>query len=984
MIVLLYLLFFLSGAAALIYEVAWIRSFSLVFGGSHLAVTTVLAVFMGGLALGGAVFGRAAGRSARPLLLYGALEIGVGASAAGFMGLMAIYPAVYGPLARIAGNGPLALPAVRVLLATAAMIVPTTLMGGTLPLLSRIATRRLENVGRRVSALYGVNTLGAVAGSLATGFFLLERYGLTKTVLAAIVLNLGIGGTAALVGIGRRSVPFSDEAAGDAAPTSSPASSLPAGGSAGLVLAGIGVSGFCALGYEVLWTRILSRVVGRTVYGVTIMLVAFLAGIALGSEIYGLLQRSKRARAWSFSPAAFGAVQAAIGAAALGVTVLMSDLPDHAAFLQGVFARAAVSEFTARQAASFALAFSSMLVPATLMGFAFPMAGAIFAISRRDVGRSVGTVFSYNTVGAILGAAVSGYALIYLAGIERSLQILAAVNVVAGCGIAALAFGRRRTAVVVASAGAALVAVLFAFPSWGRTWNVKYLAIWRNNQRGAFDTSDRVEDALRNTDVLYYHEGIDETISVIRPKGGQQAVIVNGRPEATTSAGDLQCQRALGHVPMLLHPDPRRVFVLGLGTGVTLGSTAIHPEAASITLAEIERAVVPAARTFAGWNHAVLDDPKLRIVFDDGRNVLTTTRERFDVITADPVQPWSSGAAYLFTREYYRIVASRLAPGGIACQWLPLYGMSVEDVRSVVRTFSEVFPHTMVWETYYDAEIVGSLEPIVIDEKALARRLARPVIQDDLSPVALGTVDAFLSHFVMGDRGVRAYAARGVVNTDDNVFLEFSSPRSMAVAHVMGDNVAEIARFRESPEPYLAPAPSADAQAARAAHWDERLAAGRLYDRIHALWLWGGRQTPEFEALWARMQSEAPDYPPFRFLADRRAEEDRRTPRLLRALDLKAGNGIGGTAMTLSAVGMSVGATRGAVVFVDNARHVLFGQIYVDGAEGEIEEKLDSAARRVLSSVEAAYRSNGALARTPPTDEAVRRMVEDAIGAVSQ
>jgi spermidine synthase len=980
MTVLLYLLFFLSGAAALIYEVAWIRSFSLVFGGSHLAVTTVLAVFMGGLALGGALFGRAAGKSKHPLLLYGALEIGVAASAAGFMGLMAIYPTLYAPLARIAGDGPLALPAVRVLLATAAMIVPTTLMGGTLPLLSRIATRRLENVGRRVSALYAVNTLGAVVGSLLTGFFLLERYGLTRTVVAAIALNLAIGGTAVLAGLRRGAVAAFDGGDGDAAPSAT----SDAKGGAALVLAGIGVSGFCALGYEVLWTRILSNVVGRTIYGVTIMLVAFLAGIALGSEIYGLLQRSKRARAWLFSPAAFGAVQAAIGAAALAVTVLMSDLPDHAAFLQGAFARAAFSEFTARQAASFALAFSSMLVPATLMGFAFPMAGTIFATARRDVGRSVGTVFSYNTVGAILGAAVSGYALIYLAGIERSLQILAAINVVAGCGIAALAFERRRTAVAVASVGAALVAALIAFPSWGRTWDSKYFAIWRNNQRGAFDTAERVEDALQNTDVLYYHEGIDETISVIRPKGAQQAVIVNGRPEATTSAGDLQCQRALGHVPMLLHPDPRRVFVLGLGTGVTLGSTAIHPEAASITLAEIERAVVPAARTFAPWNHAVLDDPKLRIVFDDGRNVLTTTRERFDVITADPVQPWSSGAAYLFTREYYRIVASRLAAGGIACQWLPLYGMSVEDVRSVVKTFSEVFPHTMVWETYYDAEIVGSLEPIVIDEEALARRLARPAIQDDLSPVALGTVDAFLSHFVMGNRGVRAYAAAGVVNTDDNLLLEFSSPRSMAVAHVMGDNVAELARFRESPEPYLAPAPSADAEAVRAGYWDERLEEGRLYDRIHALWLWGGRQTPEFEALWARMQREAPDYPPFRFLADRRAAEDRRTPRLLRALDLKVGDGTGGTAMTLSAVGMSVGATRGAVVFVDNARHVLFGQIYVDGAEGEIDEKLDSAARRVLSSVGAAYRSDGGRARTPPTDEAVRRMVEDAIGAASQ
>lgn len=956
----LLIFFFLSGAAALIYEVAWIRSLSLIFGGSHLAVTTVLAVFMGGLALGSALFGGAAERSRRPLVLYGILEAGVAASAAAFLGLTAVYPSLYVPLARAVGESPLGLSIVRVAFAALAMIVPTTLMGGTLPVLSRFVTRRIENVGRRVAVLYAVNSLGAVAGAFAAGFVFLERLGLMRTVAIAIATNLAIGAAAMLLG---------REVAIGAGPVraESPARRSRA---AAAVVAGIAVSGFCALGYEVLWTRILSRVVGKTVYGVTIMLVAFLAGIALGSEAYGVLQRARRRRAFLLSPAAFGGVQVAIGAVALAVTILMRDLPDHAEFLQSLFSRATPSEFALRQGASFALAFLFMLVPAFLMGFAFPMAGAIAATERSEVGRSVGAVLSVNTVGAILGAAVSGYVLVYLAGVERSLQVLAAINAGAGLWIVARARGRPRLAAAVAMAGTAVVVALVAFPSWGRTWDRKYFAIWRNNQRSAFDTRARVADALRNTDVLYYHEGIDETISVIRPKGAQQGLIVNGRPEATTSLGDLQCQRALGHVPMLLHPDPHKVFVLGLGTGVTLGSTAIHPGVKEVVLAEIEPAVVPAARTFAHWNHHVLDDPKLRIVFNDGRNVLLTTRERFDVITADPIQPWSSGAAYLFTREYYRIMASRLRPGGIACQWLPLYGMSVADVRSVARTFADVFPYTMVWETYYDAEIVGSLEPIVIDEQAIARRLADPRIRADLRPVALGTADAFLSHFVMGSRGVRAYAAGGVVNTDDNLFLEFSAPRSMAVARVMGENVTELGRYRESPSAYLASPADRD-------HWEKRLAAGRLYDRIHALWLWGARKTPEFQALWARMEREAPDYPPFRFLQGVRAREELRTPRLIRAIDLACVGPAGRRALTVSAVGMHVGTTRGAVVFVDNATRTMFGQIYVDGEDEEIDVRLEDEADRVLDRVSAACRGRA----TP--EEKLRRCVRESVAAAT-
>ncbi len=693
---LLYLLFLLSGAAALVYEVVWVRSLSLVFGGSHLAVTTVLVTFMAGLALGGWLFGRRADRMTRPLLAYGLLELGIAVSALGCAGLLALYPVLYAPLARLDESSVAWLTSLRVLFATAAMIVPTTLMGGTLPVLSRLLAARSGSVGRELALLYGFNTLGAVIGTLACAFLLLRTLGVSGTTWIAVGTNATIGLVALASGV---RVPAALAPAARPNGVRGDVPDLPAR----LVLVGIGISGFCALGYEVLWTRVLSLIVGTSVYGFAVMLVAFLGGIALGGQAPSFAPRARgRTDVRSSGPVRwFGAVQLSIGATALATTYALGRLPMHAARLERLLL-AGDAGFGARQATSFLLAVAFMAVPAFFMGLAFPLAGAVHARRRLAVGGAVGEVLAINTVGAILGAAVSGFALLPLLGIERSLQALASLNV--GLGlltlVAALGPARRRPAL--ALGGLALVAALVALalaPGFGRTWDRQFLAVFRNNQRAAFDTPERVEEALAQTDVLYYHEGVNETISVIRPKRGTQGFVVNGRVEASTRREDVQCQRALGHLPLLLHEDPRRVFVLGLGTGMTLGATAVHRGVERITLAEIERGVFPAARTFGEYNHHVLEDPRLRIVHDDGRNFLRTTRETFDVITADPIHPWSGGASYLYTVEYFRSAAAHLAPGGVLCQWLPIYEMTPDDLKSVLRTFAASFRHTAVWLT---------------------------------------------------------------------------------------------------------------------------------------------------------------------------------------------------------------------------------------------------------------------------------------------
>ena len=939
---LLYLLFFLSGSAGLIYEVTWARSLGLVFGASHLAVTTVLAVYMGGQALGSTIFGKLADRSERPFRLYGLLELGVGASALLFLGLTRVYPTLYPPLARLAEENGLYLTAVRTAFAVVAMIVPTTLMGGTLPVLTRFASGRGRGVARELSHLYAFNTAGAVAGTLAAGFFLIRAVGVTATLL------VGAGVSAA---VGAASIWLQGRMESRPAPAAARAGEGVQAEGEGIgelalrmTLLGIGVSGFCALGYEVLWTRMLTLVVGTSVYSFTIMLVAFLAGIGAGSHAFAFLDR------WVKGPrraaGIFGATQVLIGASALAVTVLMRELPSLANRLQAFLIGGNTTEFAGRVGASFAVGVMFLFVPAFFMGLAFPAAGAVWSAGRKGaVGAAIGRLLTANTVGAILGAVVSGFLLIYVFGIERSLQILVVLNLGAGLALAASLSGRRLAVGAVVAAAAVAVVARAAFPSWGRAWDERYFATYVNYTR-SIDTPEEAQRKLSSVDVLYYHEGVNETVSVTRFLGGQQSFVVNGRPEASTNLMDVQVQRTLGHLPMLLNKNPRRVFVLGTGTGMTLGATSIHPEVERLVLGEIEKGVLGVARTFARWNHHVLENPKLHIVFNDGRNYLATTRERFDVITADPIHPWSGGAGYLYTAEYFRSVADHLAPGGVACQWLPVYELTVHDVRTVVRTFASTFKYSYIWLTFYDAVLIGSNDPIAIDEAELARRMSVPAIRDDLALVQMGSPEDLLSFFLTGTDGAKAFGRGGDVNTDDDVVLEFSAPASQGVLGLDGKNVLALASAREDLLPYLTPAPAGPEREAQLERWTRHLATARLFDEAHGRFLLGERDNPGFLALVGELTRRDPQYGPTRFLLDSLASWERGSPELVRSVDFPVRTDAGAPGMLrVSAVRQFLGRGRVLVSVVNNERREIYGQRLIDGEEGEY-LKLDAEVLR--------------------------------------
>lgn len=940
----IYLFFFLSGSAALIYEVVWVRSLSLIFGGSHLAVTAVLSVFMGGLALGSYLIGKRVDSHKKLFRLYGVLELGIAAFASLFALLLNIYPTVYVPLAQVAVTSPLYLSFLRVTFAFIALIGPTTLMGGTLPVLSNLIATRARAVGSHLSFLYGFNTLGAVAGVMAASFVFLPNHSVGTTLKVAVLINIIIGIFA--ISLQNKVQEVLEKADLDAEATThidTPDVGLAEKPehlfSSKLVLWGIGVSGFCALGYEVLWTRILSIVIGASVYGFALILIAFLAGIGLGSAAYGLFLRMSVAfhkTAGSYpmrSTIAFGLVQVIIGVSALVVTLHIRDLPSHSVFLHDFFSSMhfEIGHFGGRQLPNFVLAFSFVFVPAFFMGVAFPLAGKIHARYKRIVGAAVGEILAYNTIGAILGSAVSGFVLIYLFGIQQSLQFLILTNIGFGLLVMVSVWGRKTLNWAIAGAATIAILVLAFNPGIWQIWDTKFYAIYQSHIPEVYSTPEKVREAMENNDVLYSAEGVQAIVSSIRA-GERQYFITNGRVEASNSNEDMQLQYALGHLPMLLNKNPKKVFVLGTGSGMTLGATAVHPGVEQVTLAEIEPKVLGVARTFGIYNHYVMDNPKVKIVFNDGRNFLLTTREKFDVITADPIHPWFSGAGYLYTTEYFKLAAEHLNPGGIVSQWLPIYELTHENLKSVVRTFRENFKYVLVWLTYNDAVLIGSNSPILIDEEELDQRIREPEVLQDLQRVKMGSAEDFLSYFVMGNEGAKAYSSGGVINTDDNLYLEFSAPRSIGKSHLMGANLSEIIRYRENILPYLRIPSDEAGQARQKEKWTHNLNAAVPYDKAHALSLAGRSDTSEFEQLARELEARYPAYAPWRILKEEVRDEEGGEPRLLKQVELSIVNEKGQiTKLKFSAIILRSSKERARVFFVDGNSRIVFGKLKIRG-----------------------------------------------------
>jgi spermidine synthase len=817
------LLFLLSGATALVYQITWVRNLTLIFGASFQATSIVLASFMAGLCLGGFFLGRYSGRVVRPLRTYALLEIGIAACAVALPSLLNLADAAYVQVALAAGGVTPSLNVVRFALAFGILVLPTFLMGATLPVLTEAFVGRYAEFGSRLSWLYGINTLGAVVGTVATGFFLIPRLGVWHSQLLAAAINVGIGLVALAIDWRWRTLPARLDGTGDAGdvspkaagavgdppPPLEPADRL----GAQLAYRGAAVAGMCALALEVMWTRAVSISVGTTTYSFTVMLASFLTGIWLGSWLHAVMPL-RRIR----PHVQLGLVMLIIGSSSALASYWIPRLPSLVlqlnVALYGVQARILPGT-------TLLAGFVVMLIPCIFMGISFPLAGQARASLGAGFGRSAGDTLGWNTLGSIVGSLLAGFVLIPLMGLQRGMLLVAGAYagyacLVLGAPVVAGLESRRWRA---AAATSIPVVAALSLAWWVPPWDVRTMGAFENNQLARYVSGQGdvdVPGSLEDTVVVYYREGQASTVSVVEMRRGGRGLLVNGKTIAADYTTDVPIQALLGHIPVLTHPDPKTALVIGLGTGFTLGGLTAHSSLDEITLVEIEPAVIGAQPMFAAVNGDPLSDPRLRVYLQDGRNYLRTTPDRFDVITADPIHPWNQGSGYLFTAEYYRIARARLKAGGIMCQWLPTYGLSIENFRSIVATFDSVFPHTILWQNGYEALLIGSRSPFRIEFEELARRLTETSVAEQLAFIGLDDPHAFMAELALDAEQVRVYAAGGIINRDDNLYLEFSSPLSIGTRDSL-EIVRMLNSYRNGPRSGPALLIASDAQRERIA-----------------------------------------------------------------------------------------------------------------------------------------------------------------------
>jgi spermidine synthase len=778
--------FFLSGMSGLVYEILWTRMLVEIIGGAPFSVSIILTVFMGGLGLGSYLAGRCIDRVETPatlIKLYGALELVVGLYAGLVpVGLSALKPLQSMIYSHLYGHF-LAYHLLTFLLCAVILCVPAVCMGATLPILCRFYVDRMSKVGAHAGRLYGLNTIGAAAGSLLCGFWLIQWWGVPGTLVFAVAANSAIGLACLLVG--RRADTSAGERASKKAPPrhSTPRDEAPPDPfepTAALVV--FAVSGFCAMACEVIWTKLLALIVGPTTYSLTIVLVTFITGLALGSLVFGwFADRVRNCLALLL------ATQAAAALLVLGVSQVLGSSQLFFAKLIFTFK----DHFGLLNAAKAGALFVFMILPTLCFGAAFPLVSKIYTRSMARVGRSIGFAYMVNTIGALLGPFMAGFVLIPLLGKEGSLKVVAGTQLATSVVIAGLMFKRgardpRQLGVMAAAAAAGLLLCVL-YPSWshrqlsiGKYHDFEDIrpVLARSGWLASLFQGTREMEKADKGELVYYGDGIGGFTSVVKyadAMGNTNLAMANSGKTDASSRQDMETQTLLAHFPMLCHKSPQSVMVIGLASGITAGEVLHYPVAAMDVL-EINHQVVEASRFFNPWNGRVLDDERTRLILQDARAHLQLTRQTYDVIISEPSNPWMEGLAALFTRDFFALARERLRDGGLFAQWIHAYQMDWDAFAMIGRSFAEVFPDSLLVMMSLarpegDYLLVGfkggrhcgledatALQPpsrnVVLDRPAVLRRL---VVSENL-PALFG---------------------EGPVHTDGHPRLEFAAPRLM-------------------------------------------------------------------------------------------------------------------------------------------------------------------------------------------------------------
>ncbi len=792
---LLLLCFFLSGFAALIYQTAWTRQFAVVFGTSELAVATVLAAYMAGLALGATLIGRVSGRIRRPVLVYALLELGIA------LGALAVAPALdfatrlhtgmLGGLSQLPSTGGLNHALFYLLCSFAILMVPTAMMGATLPLLARHAVRSEQEIGPRVGGLYATNTFGAVCGTLVTGFWLLPALGLGSTIHVAIAAN-GLVFLAAVA---------LDRAAGSPPP-------LPAGTTQRpplrnrWILPFALLSGAVSFTYEVVWTRLLGHFLGGSVYAFATMLASFLIGIALGSAL-----AARRATDPVRSARGFARAQIGVAGFSLAAFLGMGFLPELTEFVasrgpEGLWVEAGLAAL--------------VLLPSTLcIGATFPFAVRVLAGDETAAASAAARVFAWNTTGAVLGAIGAGFFVVPALGFAITMSVAAATGLALAGATALATVPRRRALVAVAAVGlGGLVLLRPAEP-------------WR-----LLRSSPLPPRQIQQGETAFYSVGRSATVLLLEQLRGWY-LRTNGLPEALIvrpgARGDhKEVNRWLGGLGSVLRPQARSILVIGLGGGSVV--EAVPPPITEIDVVELEPEVVRANREVSSRRRTdPLGDPRVRIVENDARGALMLANRRYSLIVSQPSHPWTAGASHLYTREFFELARDHLEPDGLFIQWMGAAFVDPPLVETIVATLGAVFPEIAVFRPSPPGLLfVGSRSPL-----SLPTPPGDASLEDVWRPLGLEATEDLAAALALDDEAARAFAAGADLCTDDRNRIAMRSPGVVRSARSVPQRIAAIDTALLVHDPWQRPTPDLDR-----VHLVRRLLAWRFSDRADAVAEW--------------------------------------------------------------------------------------------------------------------------------------------------
>lgn len=780
---LLLILFAASGCSALIYEIVWYQLLQLVIGSTAISLGVLLATFMGGLCFGSLALPRVlARRQYHPLRVYAAIELGIGIFAILVRICMPLVDWIY---VAAVGHGLSAI-LFRAIMCAVILLPPTILMGASLPAVARWLQTTPKGVSW-LGLLYGANTAGAVFGCLLAGFYLLRVFDMASATYVAAAINASVALVSYLLS---RRTPDHSTADGSAelahaaeiSPADSP--SAPSSPRPWSIYMTIALSGACALGAEVVWTRLLGLMLGATVYTFSIILAVFLVGIGIGSACGSLFSRAVRSRT------ALGYSQLLLVLAVAWTAFMLAKSVPYWP-INPLLSHDAWFTFQIDLARVIWTIF-----PATLLwGASFPLALAAAATRDEDPGRLVGGIYAANTAGAIAGALAFSMILIPWIGTQQCERVLILLSAASALIVLTPYVWTRR-----AILGSVLLILSMALAGYvAATVSPVPPTLIAYGRRFMLN--------LHTSEILYVGEGLNSSIAISRYQDGAIQFHVSGKVEASTELYDMRLQRSLGHMAGLVHQDPHSVLIVGFGAGVTAGTFVTYPGIHRIVICEMEPLVPPTAtKYFDEQNYDVMRDPSTQIVYDDARHFVLTTKEKFDIITSDPIHPWVKGSATLYSKEYFEMVKAHLNPGGVVTQWVPLYESNVETVKSEIATFFDVFPNGSVWANAvegagYDLFLLGQNGPTHIDVDQLQARLDSPGyerVAQSLRDVGFTSAVDLLAIYSGQDADLRPWLADAQINRDSNLRLQYLA--GMALNNTTEDAIyRDILRYRRFP-----------------------------------------------------------------------------------------------------------------------------------------------------------------------------------------